>query len=176
LTNGTTNNLDPDDDIDAFAKASVATHFAAGALGGGVHGIAAPIWEAVQVASRHQRERTLLSIPGMILHHGLAHSMLFGSYEGLKRAALEQVTDDSTSATESITRVEYLGSVAIAGGLAGQVQHIVSHYSEQLLITAEAIRVPISALRLQPPTIRPTMFAFLPSAIAFVAFEYGRSV
>ena len=73
-------------------------------------------------------------------------------------------------------RLEYFTGVAIAGGLAGQCQHVMSHVMEQQQPFAASSRptgwwLPWAALL---PTARSTIWAFPPSAIAFLAFEYGK--
>lgn len=73
-------------------------------------------------------------------------------------------------------RLEYFTGVAIAGGLAGQCQHVMSHVMEQQQPFAASSRPtgwwwPWAALL---PTARSTIWAFPPSAIAFLAFEYGK--
>jgi hypothetical protein len=103
-----------------------------------------------------------------IIHHSLAHSLLFGSYESIKRGILQQVHSMDTQYYGG----EYLTTFAIAGGIAGQVQFAISHYTEQYLGLSDF------SLRLRPtavaPNLRPFLWAFPPSAIGFVAFEYGK--
>lgn len=148
---------------DEYARATVPTHFVAGALGGTVHGIIGTIWEIVV------QERTFQTMPKMTFHHSLAHASLFGSYEVWKRLVLG--TSGLDIGSELHQGTTYLGSVSIAGGLAGQVQHVVSHYSEQWLRLEEGDSI---ALRRGAPAMRQVWLAFPPSAVAFVAFEYGR--
>jgi hypothetical protein len=165
---------DYDDEKDPYARASVATHAFAGSLGGCAHGVAGTAWDTAFAASPDGRRSVLRSMPGMMVHHGLAHAVLFGSYEGSKRMLLSCLNSNNHLSTNSIelegaepvTRVEYLGCVAVAGGLAGQAQHVVSHYSEQAVITP---------IRWTLPALRPLLVAFVPSGIAFVALEYGRN-
>ena len=156
---------------DPYAAAPAAGHAFAGAVGGGAHGLFLFIWESVAGAS------TPSPSPGIarsVLHHGTAHAVLFGVYEASKRSLLSLVEND-TRHTGNIQRssIDYLGVVAVAGGLAGQAQHWISHYSEHFLILNPSRT---KSLALPPrPTIRPMLMAFLPSSIAFVAFEYGRA-
>lgn len=130
----------------------------------------------------------LSGAPRMIAHHTVAHAALFGSYEGIKRVLVSRMNDRMGHITtnlevsdgapfhdgsalprkEPMTRVEYLGCVAIAGGLAGQVQHVVSSYSEQLLSMTTIPKWSNLIL------LKPLLLAFAPSSIAFVALEYGR--
>jgi hypothetical protein len=163
-----------DDTKDPYERASVATHAFAGSLGGCAHGVAGTVWDTA-VAAPEGRRAVLRSMPGMMMHHGLAHVVLFGGYEGSKRMFLSYLNTNNANninsieleGTEPVTRVEYLGCVAVAGGLAGQAQHFVSHYSEQFFTTP--------TFRWTLPTLRPLLVAFGPSSIAFVALEYGRN-
>jgi hypothetical protein len=152
-----------DEEADEYARASTPVHFVAGAIGGSVHGIVGTLWETAA------GERTLRTLPKMTLHHSSAHAALFGSYEALKRLFLENLGLDS----RSYQGPAYLGSISIAGGVAGQVQHIVSHFSEQWLRLEETEATAVRTIR--PPVMRNVLMAFPASAVAFVAFEYGRS-
>ena len=156
---------------DEYARASVAAHFLAGAVGGSAHGVAETVLERPLLFHRR--------LPLMTAHHGLAHAVLFGSYESFKRA----MEDDCLSVAGD-NQLGYLVSFTLAGGFAGQLQHVVSHYTEQILIPessgspAIGNRSSLVALlrRLSLPTLRPTLMAFLPGAIGFVAFEYGKHI
>jgi hypothetical protein len=179
--------------IDPYAQASVGMHGLAGGLGGGMHGVAGIIWDmgSAFVSKRSGRPpNDALDTPNrsrrlrLIAHHALAHAVLFSSYEGFKRGlslwfqtaspsiAVDPLDDNHTVdgmvVKEPMTRIEYLGCVALAGGLAGQVQHVVSLYSEQLLMQGVPKWWSVALLP------RPLLLAFVPSSIAFVALEYGR--
>lgn len=166
---------DQDEEKDPYARVSVATHAFAGSLGGCAHGVAGTAWDTTFAASPEGRRSVLRSMPGMMVHHGLAHAVLFGGYEGSKRMLLSYLNSNNNNintnsseleGAEPVTRVEYLGCVTVAGGLAGQAQHVVSHYIEQVVTTP---------IRWTLPALRPLMVAFVPSGIAFVALEYGRN-
>jgi hypothetical protein len=180
--------------IDPYAQASVGIHGLAGGLGGCMHGVAGIIWEmgSAFVSRRGGRSpNDALDTPNrshplrLIAHHAIAHAVLFSSYEGFKRGLLlrfqtaspnivvdpfdeNQAVIDGIAVKEPMTRIEYLGCVALAGGLAGQVQHVVSLYSEQLVMQGIPKWWSIALLP------RPLLLAFVPSSIAFVALEYGR--
>ena len=166
-------NDDDDDDIDIYerpddySRAPLPAHFLAGGLGGSVHGVAETLLE-----------RPRPRLPANILHHGVAHAVLFGTYESMKRALIQQWRPLQLEPDRHVIHVGYLSTFALAGGLAGQLQYMVSHYTEQLFHThgennlAEAF----SWRRLSHPGIRPTLGAFLPGAIGFVAFEYGKQI
>ena len=167
---------------DEYARASLGVHTVAGACGGAVHGLVGTLWETVA----GERASFVNGLPPMILHHASAHAALFGSYELLKRQFLEWSGLDS----QSQHGPAYLASVSVAGGIAGQVQHIMSHYSEQWLrlddvvATAESAATTTAAtestttvsLKIRPPAVRSVLMAFPASAIGFIAFEYGRSL
>jgi hypothetical protein len=108
----------------------------------------------------------------MTIHHSIAHSVLFGCYESIKRGLLDESSDQR--------EIPHFATVSLAGGLAGQIQHVVSHFTEQWLLigveTTTTTPKPLVRFVASPPTLRPILFAFLPSAISFVAFEYGKSI
>lgn len=119
-----------------------------------------------------------------IAHHSLAHSALFGSYQFTKRRLLQYSLDfedtntDSTNATSmsssfSIKDMAHASIIATAGGIAGQLQHITSHFTEQWLgLGGSGVKTSFRLATL--PSLRSTLVAFPPSAIGFLAFEYGK--
>jgi hypothetical protein len=167
----------------------------AGALGGGVHGIVGTLWDHVAATttkptttikndfSKQGRLVATLTttLPRMTCHHGMAHAALFGSYELVKRQLLHMTGLDSTLLHHGPA---YLGSIVVAGGVAGQVQHVMSHYTEQWLRLEEGVVIleatttttAMSVLKFRPPVMRSVVMAFPASAIGFVAFEYGRNL
>lgn len=155
---------------DAYARASLSTHFYAGACGGSVHAVTSTVWESLWKPSLIQ------ILPAMTIHHAIAHSTLFGCYETCKRGLLS--VEASQQAHDEIP---YFCSVTLAGGVAGSVQQIVSTYTEQWLRVDVVEEVPQPFTRAMvrfhatPPTLRSLLFAFPPSAISFVAFEYCKS-
>jgi hypothetical protein len=160
----------PGQDGDEYARASVPAHVVSGALGGSVHGVVGTVWEAAA------GERTLhhISLGKMTLHHSAAHATLFGSYEGLKRLF---VATNSSSSDSQHQGPAYLGSVSVAGGMAGQLQYIMSHYTKQWLrLEADVGEATVVTSMRRPPVLRNILMAFPPSAIGFIAFEYGRKV
>lgn len=176
---------------DVFETTPVMTHCVAGAVAGSMQGIFGSLWDTTALSFASRR----LALPASlrpVLHntaqHAVAHSILFGSYEGCKRLILQAIFDsdeDDPSAQQqrqvgTVTsllphqRLEYFGGVAIAGGLAGQFQHIASCVIEE----AGATTIPTTPRALLSwsalPSLRSTVWAFPPSAIAFLAFEYGK--
>lgn len=154
--------------VDAYARASLSLHALAGLVGGLAHGVVESAWDNVSAAAA-ARKAEIAKLHRTALYHGVSHSSLFASYEGIKRL-LFPMFDEA-----EVTRVEFLGCVAMAGGFAGQVQHVLSYYLEQVLIVQPGNSLPTGFAQVPRPAIRPLLFAFVPTSIAFVAFEYGRS-
>ena len=162
-----------DDDVsilfgepDEYSRASLPSHLVAGAIAGSVHGIAASLMEGNPTSRSTMRYLTWNTI-----HHSLAHSMLFGSYEGIKRGILHMTEDEE----RSVSRAYHVLTFSIAGGLAGQIQHLISHYVEGGLgLANETLHVHWRPTLQTTPALRPLLWAFPPSAIGFVAFEYGK--
>ena len=101
----------------------------------------------------------------------MAHAMLFGSYETIKRTML-QYSDDEERLQN---RAYYLVTLTLAGGLAGQIQHAASHYVEAVMgLSNHTLHIDWRTTFSNPMTIRPLLWAFPPSAIGFIAFEYGK--
>jgi hypothetical protein len=155
------------DEPDEYARALLPLHFGAGSLSGSIHGLASSLLDGSGSHTSLARFTLFNTI-----HHSLAHSLLFGGYESIKRLLVTQL-HEIDRATQYYGGA-YLTAFGIAGGLAGQLQHLASHYTEHWLGLDNA------SLRLQhrvPPPIpamRPLFYAFPPSAIGFIAFEYGK--
>lgn len=191
--------------IDAMDRATLPQHFLAGAAGGAAHAVLSLALEvkvnaslATSISSmkqpNHSLQQTkplhLLQLPSMmysassICHHSLAHSILFGSYQLTKRALLQYFPPFDSTNNTSISGISdnnmHIASIAIAGGIAGQMQHVTSHFTEQWLGLEEGEMKQSSSAFLRRmkiatwPTLRSTLVAFPPSAIGFVAFEYGK--
>eukprot|EP00980_Cylindrotheca_fusiformis_P012638 scaffold3086_cov75-Cylindrotheca_fusiformis.AAC.4 len=174
------------DDPDEYARASLLAHFGAGFVAGSIHGSATSILEDYRPyhsssSSRRRRQDWFKRATFSTLHHSLAHSLLFGSYEFLKRSIVQELHsyDESTRYLGGA----YLAGFGIAGGLAGQFQHLFSHYTEQILEmnTNNSTSFRISNMKgvaavFAPPELRPLLWSFPPSAIGFIAFEYGKKL
>jgi hypothetical protein len=172
------------DSLDEYARASLSVHVGAGLAAGSVHGVVVSVLEskALLAASRPTISHFLHITAAQTLYHGLSHSLLFGSYEGIKRILIHNLysVDNSTE----YYGAGYLASFVVAGGVAGQVQHVSSHYGEQYLemrgleygSTAVAHSSSFSSVfrSMARPALRQTLRAFPPAAIGFVAFEYGK--
>lgn len=173
-----------DNILDDYAKASVPLHFTAGLAAGAIQGVAVSspaFWEAAKAHRNIGYRASPIHTPAYAarfftlnsLNHCLAHSMLFGSYQGTKRILERALLDESTPSFG----VGYLFCFTMAGGLAGQIQHLFSHYSEQIfgLSESELMVAPSLIFRgFVHPTLRSTLMAFPSSAIGFIAFEYGK--
>ena len=198
------------DNDDAMDRATLPQHFLAGAMAGTSHAVLSLALEVkrnvtLSAAGKsttnvtvtnliHQHKPIHLQFPTLnysaayILHHSLAHSVLFGSYQLTKRLLIQNITPDPTMARNGTNSscgsnnndaILHISCIAMAGGLAGQFQHVTSHISEQCFSLVDETTNSSSSLlrRLQLaswPTWRSTMVAFPPSAIGFLAFEYGK--
>jgi len=70
-----------------------------------------------------------------------------------------------------------LACCAFAGGSAGSLQHAVSYHTEEVLQLESGLSKKLIARHFRElplPPLRGTLFAAIPSAIGFVAYEYGR--
>ena len=198
------------DNDDAMDRATLPQHFLAGAMAGTSHAVLSLALEIkrnvtpstagksttnVTVTNLIQQHKPIhLQFPNLsysaayILHHSLAHSVLFGSYQLTKRLLIQNISPDPTTAgngtngssgSNNNDAILHISCIAMAGGLAGQLQHVTSHISEQCFSLVDETTNSSSSLlrRLQLaswPTWRSTMLAFPPSAIGFLAFEYGK--
>mmetsp|Transcript_30378 Transcript_30378/g.65574 ORF Transcript_30378/g.65574 Transcript_30378/m.65574 type:complete len:526 (+) Transcript_30378:54-1631(+) len=204
-----------EEDNDDMDRATLSQHFLAGALGGAAHALlslplevklnasSSDVLQSSGKATNHTFQNVMTRKPvhfqvpalnyssSFILHHSLAHAVLFGSYQLTKRLFLQCIPpsssfDDSSTintntnngGSSSTHNAIHVASIAMAGGLAGQFQHVTSHFTEQWLgLAAEEAKE--SSLRRRVavatwPTWRSTAVAFPPSAIGFLAFEYGK--
>mgnify|MGYP005848160247 CR=1 FL=1 len=161
---------------DVFDTVPVWVHYFAGATAGSLQGLANHIWDT-SAATISARKWTVLAdlapLSRSMMQHGISHSVLFGSYESLKRLFLwgilkkndtDRIAQNTLIEDIPQKRIEYFLGAASAGGLAGQFQHASSHILEHY----------VPGARLSLPTLRSTLWAFPPSAIAFLAFEYGK--
>lgn len=236
---------------DVFSRVAVWGHFAVGALAGCTHAILSVMADSTISCARNSSLAHLKSavsassLPRSILHHSIAHSVLFGSYEMSKRSLLQavhaynrqrdesrvvlvanniidqqeqdEVPDEShlkrkrdeldwDENGEASVRYSHLFAIGAAGGIAGSAQHVISHYTERWMGIAEETepskpstanvltqkrkisatpamekqkkdtKVLLARIRWfhSLPALRPTALAFVPSAIGFMAFEYGK--
>lgn len=193
---------DKNDDIassDPFAAASLSRHTAAGFLAGTAHAGVSYTMDGVV-----RMRRTIFNggTKGVVIappspfflhamHHSISHSVLFGSYEGLKRCLISSfgAGDDSCHRSDG-DQVEgdytNLFAIGLAGGCAGTAQHVVSEYTETAFVTSYAKfwqndltlmkRLKLLSKIVPVPSLRALAMAFIPSSIGFVAFEYGKEL
>jgi hypothetical protein len=134
-----------------------------------------------------------------LLHHAASHTVLFGSYETTKRITtlafpprinngrIRINNNNITIDDEDIViggnendddYSSYLDDqffiVAFAGGIAGISQQIISDYTEQLMTQRSITRTNWPSIN--KPSIKSLLLASIPTAIGFVAFEYGKEV
>ena len=150
-----------------------------------------------------------------MMHHTMTHSIMFGTYEYTKRMIIPLIGktsfldhSDSDDPDNSSVFYEEMIAVGIAGGLAGQAQHVMSSFTEAWLgvdgeggttkqvpksngvgygghsgetkaytalqkYTRNGLRSSLRTLFRPMPSLRSIAVSFPPSAIAFVAYEYG---
>ena len=145
--------------------------------------------------SRRMRVPAVRYSASTFLHHSLSHSVLFGSYQLSKRSLARLRSHHRRSAGGNGVGGDddalRFATIAVAGGLAGQCQHVVGHLSERWLGLA-AVDVAAAATANLPassspsslrrlvlsssswPTWRSTALTFPLSAVGFLAFEYGK--
>ena len=134
-----------------------------------------------------------------LLHHAASHTVLFGSYETTKRITMlafppqikigririnnnNTAIDDEDIVTGGNENDDDYSSylddrffiVAFAGGIAGISQQIISDYTEQLMTQRSLTRKNWPSIN--KPSIKSLLLASIPTAIGFVAFEYGKEV
>lgn len=180
---------------DAYARASILNHAQAGGAAGSVHAILHQITEVMV-----QRKIPAASWVSLnMLHHTIAHSILFGGYELFKRS-FSSMTLWSTAATSHVPMyttddveieeqedhvvigISQISIVAMAGGCAGVLQHVMSHVTNPDSILREGDERLLTVFRAwtkklrhsSMPALRPTLCSFPVSALTFIAFEYGK--
>ena len=102
----------------------------------------------------------------------------------MKRALFQNSPRESSVRETKFIDIMKIG---FAGGIAGQIQHIVSHYTEIWLRVGEDDNVRsywqdrsklLSHWRLigAGPSMRSICMSFPPSGIGFIAFEFGKTL
>ena len=127
------------------------------------------VTNATMMNKFHLQYPTMTYSLSSLFHHSMAHAVLFGSYQTTKRMLLSNIT---LSNNKNNYDISHAALISAAGGIAGQLQHVTSHLSEQYL----GIFGPrVTSFRyLTLPTLRSTLLAFPINSIGFVAFEYGK--
>lgn len=175
---------------------SLAQHFYAGTAAGSVHSILHLSFESISFFKLHRfRVNVYPTLPFLlshgsrdICHHGLSHALMFSTYEGMKRLLPSTLYNDQkttyNTAGQKHGTVSFLNivTIGVAGGVAGQVHHVASHVLESLLFVTEhrpkqqqgrSIRAISKNI---VPSSRSIARSFLPSALGFIAFEFGKSL
>ncbi|GAX22840.1 hypothetical protein FisN_24Lh123 [Fistulifera solaris] len=171
----------PVDAPDDFSRASIRAHVGAGALAGSVDGLLSSLWES---KSQSKIPFFLQKAPYLILQQCLSHALLFGSYEWWKRKLIQQLHSSPWGEWKD-SGLSHLICIGLAGGVAGQLQTLTNHYGEQIierqpsaerLLRSKPRSVQLRFLLrgMKHPSMGSMMAAFVPSAVGFVAFEYGK--
>jgi hypothetical protein len=196
---------------DVYAKTSLSEHFCSGFGAGSAHGVLSVTMDILQQQTNNSQTRTRGSIisngkpdfaslwvgrGSYTMHHAISHAFLFSSYEWCKRnmnLVLLDVDDSSSKKEkkESIFDTVYgdVFVIGLAGGIAGQVQTFVSHYTELWSSTCSSAsnsdgrmqnpngETLKQSLKKYPlPSVRSLVLSFPASAIGFVAFEFGKDM
>lgn len=167
---------------DEFARASLFAHVGAGALAGSLDGFMSSAWESKSQFSPVQFFRQ--KAPLLVLQQSVSHAILFGSYELCKRNLVHRMhLFQYGDRRIQDSGLWHLGCIAIAGGVAGQLQFLTSHYGEQMQETQHFLGNQISRNQIlqflrqfKHPNIGSMLGAFVPSAVGFIAFEYGKQL
>lgn len=178
-------------------------HFGAGAVAGIMQSSVLTTWELVSKVSSHNfniphnlRTQFLMR---RAVHHSIGYACLFGTYEATRRLFwhatypfLEQhdaTLLDETNVNHTRDIVVSLATAFFAGGFAGQVHqfvsYITSHWKLSLLMAQPttsstsndfSIKHHARQYTRQIPSFRSNLSAFVPTALCFVAFQYGEQV
>ena len=181
---------------DPFASASMSRHISAGFLAGSAHAAVNYAMDGIVRLRQLTASGRAQPLSGMVkstaspffpymLHHAISHSFLFGTYEGAKRLMVSSFGGSTVNGDENDVHYGNLCAIGLAGGMAGSAQHVVSNYTEEICVTSYSKiwqndmtlaqrwhQMP----RLSLPSGRALAFAFLPSSLGFVAFEYGKEI
>jgi hypothetical protein len=131
------------------------------------------------------------------VHHSVGFATLFGTFECVRRVLIHSVFDYFSSGSPSVPSilnklkqcrlvqideegvldmtVVPMGAAFLAGGVAGPTQFVANHYTRHWkLQTAKGAHATKSKRLLpKPPSLRGTSAAFAPTALCFLAFQYG---
>ena len=180
---------------DIYSQASVWQHFGAGAAAGSVHGV---IQKLIDTSVIERSMPSIRSITFNVANHSIAHSVLFGGYEVIKRSlnslSTAVITSNKSDTDRYVghidelegnksTSVTQISIVAVSGGIAGTMQQIATHFAEYIETNVSMRKKGVigdiphySQLRLSLPSIRSIVTTFPGNALAFIAFEYGKEL
>ena len=170
---------------DPFASASMPRHISAGFLAGSAHAGINYAMDGIGRLRQLTAKGTVSPFFPYMLHHAISHSVLFGTYEGTKRLMVPSLGESSLKDDENDVHYSNLLAIGLAGGIAGSAQHVVSNYTETVCVTTYSNTwrndmTLAQRCRLMPrfplPSVRTLAFAFFPSSLGFIAFEYGKEM
>lgn len=127
---------------------------------------------------------------GYIMRNSLSFSALFGGFEFFRRSLdqlssplfvndINHINNINDNDNDTVIQSHHFAIIGLAGGFAGQLQHLVKHYTLQLLPMPSWNMRPIlssSASTLAPLTLQSTLAAFPPSALVFLVFQCGETL
>mmetsp|Transcript_236 Transcript_236/g.331 ORF Transcript_236/g.331 Transcript_236/m.331 type:complete len:182 (+) Transcript_236:1-546(+) len=155
----------------------VIVHAGAGMGAGVMRSMFWMAWEATVHDSNWIRQHPKFCVRTTI-HHAFGYGALFGSYQGIRQCLIlsdpllpildnvlpNQKQDEKARAVTYAQWCPFLYSF-VSGGMAGQIHHILSHYTGHW----KQFRSNIPP----PPRLYPTMTSFGTMALCFAAFEHG---
>jgi hypothetical protein len=149
------------------SKRSVLVDLGAGAAAGVVQSMFWISWETLVYKSQLLRDHPHFCMR-VTAHNAVGFGGLFGSYQGIRQVLLAsgafEKVEDSVS-NELVEIPSGMVSTFLAGGLAGQFHHVLTHYTSHWKSNQR---------KLPPmPRLRPTLSSFLPMALCFSAFDHG---
>jgi hypothetical protein len=154
---------------------SVLVHMTAGAAAGVAQSACWMLWESLV----HGNWQLLAHRPHFCLrttvHHAGGYMALFGSYQFIRQCLLTPVLLEAATTTTTPRENETIqtslwepAATFMAGGVSGQIHHVVNHYTSHWKLTHTTWP--------RPPRLGPTTATFIPIALSFTAYEYGEEV
>jgi hypothetical protein len=124
------------------------------------------------------------SISGTLVAHGIIHSSLFLSYEASKHVLHKHLThpdyitclaDNTDIAKENLHQIIEITCIVVGGSVSGVVAEAMSRLVEPVELHGwqKGIRM-MSKISMLPS--RMLISAVLPSAVGFLAYEYGKEI
>ena len=171
----------------SIGETPVIVHAGAGASAGVARSIFWMAWEKAVHQSNWMLDHPRFCARTTI-HHAIGYGALFGSYQGIRQSLVYfdplstifdgarpivegngSSYDDTSPSPSSIdtTTSEWMPFVytVVAGGIAGQVHHVLNHYTSHW----RQFRTKIPPL----PRLYPALSSFGTMALCFAAFEHG---
>jgi hypothetical protein len=177
-------------------------HFGAGAIAGAAQSVVVSGWEIGRYwwAHRHSNVKTGINhhlIARRLVHHSVGYGILFGSYEFFRRTLERMVHCSLPWESESCPQwldilqqrqasyttncmlydvpISSLSCTFVAGGIAGQIHYVVNHHTMhwKLQVSPKAKHFLSSRAKPLGSIVRASYGSFLPTALCFLAFQYG---